>query len=82
MIDITHLTLLPALMNRLSAVAPSIQVEITHISNQTPKMLESGDADLAVGYMPALEAGFYQQSCSTRTSPASCSGSTRGCVRA
>ena len=24
-------------------------------------MLESGDADLAVGYMPALEAGFYQQ---------------------
>ena len=61
MTDSTHLALLPALMNRLSAVAPSIQVEITHISNQTPKMLESGDADLAVGYMPALEAGFYQQ---------------------
>ena len=61
MTDSTHLALLPALMNRLSAVAPSIQVEITHISNETPKMLESGDADLAVGYMPALEAGFYQQ---------------------
>jgi DNA-binding transcriptional LysR family regulator len=61
MTDITHLALLPALINRLSEIAPSIQVEITHISNETPKMLESGDADLAVGYMPALEAGFYQQ---------------------
>jgi DNA-binding transcriptional LysR family regulator len=61
MTDITHLALLPALINRLSEIGPSIQVEITHISNETPKMLESGDADLAVGYMPALEAGFYQQ---------------------
>jgi DNA-binding transcriptional LysR family regulator len=61
MTDITHLALLPALMNRLAEVAPRIQVEITHISNQTSKMLESGGADLAVGYMPALEAGFFQQ---------------------
>lgn len=61
MTDITHLALLPALMIRLGAVAPSVRVEITHISNETPRMLESGDADLAVGYMPALEAGFYQQ---------------------
>ena len=61
MTDITHLALLPALMTRVSEVAQNIQVEITHISNETARMLESGDADLAVGYMPALEAGFYQQ---------------------
>lgn len=61
MTGITHLVLLPDLMNRLSEVAPSIRVEVTHISNRTPKMLESGDADLAVGFMPELEAGFYQQ---------------------
>ena len=61
MTDITHLALVPALMNRLAEVAPAIRVEIMHISSETPKMLESGDADLAVGYMPALEAGFYQQ---------------------
>jgi DNA-binding transcriptional LysR family regulator len=61
MTGITHLVLLPRLMNRLSEVAPSIRVEITHISARTPKMLESGDADLAVGFMPELEAGFYQQ---------------------
>jgi DNA-binding transcriptional LysR family regulator len=61
MTDITHLALLPALMNRLSEVAASLQVEIIHISSHTPKMLEAGDADLAVGYMPELEAGFFQQ---------------------
>lgn len=61
MTDITHLVLLPALINRLRDVADGINVEITHISGQTPKMLESGEADLAVGFMPQLEAGFYQQ---------------------
>lgn len=61
MTDITHLVLLPALINRLSDVAAGIDVEITHISGHTPKMLESGEADLAVGFMPQLEAGFYQQ---------------------
>lgn len=61
MTDITHLALLPALINRLSEIAAGISVEITHISAQTPKMLESGEADLAVGFMPQLEAGFYQQ---------------------
>ncbi len=61
MTDITHIVLLPALINRLRDVAPGINVEITHISGTTPKMLESGEADLAVGFMPQLEAGFYQQ---------------------
>ena len=61
MTDITHLALLPPLINRLRTVAHGINVEITHISGQTPKLLESGEADLAVGFMPELEAGFYQQ---------------------
>lgn len=61
MTDISHLVLLPALINRLRDIAPSINVEITHISAQTPKMLEAGEADLAVGFMPQLESGFYQQ---------------------
>ncbi|MDM0110544.1 LysR family transcriptional regulator [Variovorax sp. J22R133] len=61
MTDITHLVLLPALINRLRDIAAGINVEITHISGLTPKMLESGEADLAVGFMPQLEAGFYQQ---------------------
>jgi len=61
MTDITHLVLVPALINRLRDIAPGVNVEITHISGLTPKMLESGEADLAVGFMPQLEAGFYQQ---------------------
>lgn len=61
MTDITHLVLLPALVNRLRDVAAGVNIEIIHISGQTPKMLESGEADLAVGFMPQLEAGFYQQ---------------------
>lgn len=61
MTDITHLALLPALVNRLSDVAPGVHIAITHISAQTAKMLETGEADLAVGFMPQLEAGFYQQ---------------------
>lgn len=61
MTDITHLVLVPALINRLRDIAAGVNVEITHISGLTPKMLESGEADLAVGFMPQLEAGFYQQ---------------------
>lgn len=61
MTDITHLVLLPALINRLSNIAAGVKVEIILISGQTQKMLEAGEADLAVGFMPELEAGFYQQ---------------------
>jgi len=34
---------------------------VTHISATTPKLLESGEADLAIGFMPQLDAGFWQQ---------------------
>lgn len=61
MTDISHLQFLPGLMNRLSALAPAIRVEVMRISTETPKQLETGESDLAVGYMPELEAGFYQQ---------------------
>lgn len=61
MTDITHLILLPAMINRFGEVAPDVRLAVTRISETTPRMLESGDADLAVGFMPELEAGFYQQ---------------------
>ena len=61
MTDITHLILLPALINRMAEVAPKLQLTIVNLSAATPRMLESGDADLAVGFMPDLEAGFYRQ---------------------
>ncbi|MDB5820260.1 MAG: LysR family transcriptional regulator [Rhizobacter sp.] len=61
MTDISHLEFLPALMNKITALAPSVRIEVLRITTETPKLLESGDADLAVGYMPEMEAGFYQQ---------------------
>ena len=59
--DISQAVMLPKLLNHLKRVAPAIQLEIVPISSETPRMLESGDADLAIGFMPQLEAGFYQQ---------------------
>jgi DNA-binding transcriptional LysR family regulator len=53
--------LLPRLLNYLSAEAPGICLDISKISPETPRHLEDGEIDLAVGFMPHLEAGFYQQ---------------------
>lgn len=61
MTDISHLEFLPSLINTISARAPQVRIKILRITAETPKLLESGEADLAVGFMPELEAGFYQQ---------------------
>lgn len=61
MTDISHLEFLPALVNKLGHVAPRVRIEVLRITSETPRLLGSGDADLAIGYMPELDAGFYQQ---------------------
>ncbi|HSV47757.1 MAG TPA: LysR family transcriptional regulator [Ramlibacter sp.] len=61
MTDISHLEFLPSLINKLGKLAPDVRVDVLRITSQTPTLLESGEADLAVGFMPELEAGFYQQ---------------------
>jgi DNA-binding transcriptional LysR family regulator len=61
MTDISEIVLLPRLLNHLSSVAPGIRFDISKISSATPRELEDGEVDLAVGFMPHLEAGFYQQ---------------------
>jgi DNA-binding transcriptional LysR family regulator len=59
--DIGQLRLLPRLMKRLREIAPSARFEIRNISEDTPKWLESGEVDLAVGFISPMGAGFYQQ---------------------
>ena len=59
--DISEVVLLPKLLNYLSREAPGICLDISKISPDTPRDLEDGETDLAVGFMPHLEAGFYQQ---------------------
>ena len=61
MTDISHLEFLPAMVNKAAKIAPDVRIEVLRITSETAKLLESGDADLAIGYMPELEAGFYQQ---------------------
>lgn len=60
MTDISQLVLLPRLWERLRVSAPHIHIEIVPLSADIGRQLESGEADLALGFMPQLEAGFYQ----------------------
>ncbi|CAN7319881.1 LysR family transcriptional regulator [Massilia sp. LjRoot122] len=61
MTDISEIVLLPRLLNHLREVGPGIRVAISKISPDSPAELADGSVDLAVGFMPHLEAGFYQQ---------------------
>ncbi len=61
MTDISQIVMLPTLLNKLRDAAPKARVQICHISADTPQLLAKGELELAVGFMPQLEAGFYQQ---------------------
>lgn len=61
MTDASHITLLPRLLARVRAVAPGVRLEAARIDDQTGQALQSGQADLAIGLVPWLESGFYQQ---------------------
>ncbi len=62
MTDISEIIILPKLINYLQKNAHGLVVEAEKISADTRQKLASGDVDLAVGFLPNLEAGFYQQS--------------------
>jgi DNA-binding transcriptional LysR family regulator len=61
MTDISEIVLLPRLINYLQQTAPGLIIEADKISPESRRRLEAGDIDLAVGFTPDLEAGFYQQ---------------------
>lgn len=61
MTDASHIALLPRLLANLRAAGPQLGVEVVNITDRTARDLETGEADLALGYIPDLDAGFYQQ---------------------
>ncbi|VWX59872.1 LysR-family transcriptional regulator [Burkholderiales bacterium 8X] len=61
MTDISEVVLLPTLLDHLRREAPGVQIETEIVSTASGRRLEDGEVDLAVGFMPQLEAGFYQQ---------------------
>lgn len=61
MTDASHITLLPQLLAHVRATAPQVALEAARIDADTARLLTSGEADLALGLIPELESGFYQQ---------------------
>ena len=62
MTDIGEIYFLPAIMERLSKVAPG--VSISTVRNQSDALrddMERGNVDLAIGFLPDLKAGFFQR---------------------
>ena len=61
MTDASHITLLPQLLAHVRALAPNVRIDAARIDGNTARALETGEADLALGYIPWLESGIYQQ---------------------
>ena len=61
MTDASHITLLPQLLAHVRTAAPNVRLDAAHIDGNTAQALETGEADLALGYIPWLESGIYQQ---------------------
>ena len=59
--DLGQVVVLPRLMQRLQERAPGVIVDYTNFSDRTPRDLESGNTDLAVGFIPPLKTGFHRQ---------------------
>lgn len=66
MTDASHITLLPQLLTHVRALAPNVRLDAARIDADMPLALQTGDADLAIGLVPQLEAGFYQQTLFTQ----------------
>ena len=66
MTDASHVTLLPQMLAHVRGVAPDVRLEAARIDTDTARALEAGEADLAIGLVPGLESGFYQQTLFTQ----------------
>ncbi len=61
MTDASHVTLLPSILDRVRSVAPGVRIEVMQIGSDTPRVLQSGEGNLALGYISSLDAGHFQQ---------------------
>ena len=62
MSDLGELVYLPRLMTKLREVAPNINLRVLQLSRESyQEAFVSGQMDLAIGFLPALNTGFYQQ---------------------
>lgn len=61
MSDASHITLLPRILEYVRSHAPAVRLEVARIDGNTERSLESGEVDLAIGLIPWLQGGIYQQ---------------------
>ncbi len=61
MTNVSHLVLLPKISQYLKKHAPHIRLNIRPITSETSYQMANGEIDLALGFLPQLENGFYQQ---------------------
>ncbi len=62
MTDIGEIYFLPALMKRVQALAPSVSIStVRNTATHLKDDMEAGHVDLAIGLLPQLKAGFFQQ---------------------
>jgi DNA-binding transcriptional LysR family regulator len=62
MTDIGEIYFLPTLMDRLREAAPAVSIStVRNTAVQLKEGLEQGQADLAIGLLPQLQAGFHQR---------------------
>ena len=61
MTDISEAVLLPPLLAHLQREAPGVEIDAQPSDESTARQLEAADVDLAVGFLPHLEAGFHEQ---------------------
>ncbi len=68
MTDIGEIVFLPRLLRRLKEEAPGISLRKVQLSAEdTPRALQTGEVNLAIGFMPDLKSGVYQQQLFTTT---------------
>ena len=62
MSDIGELVYLPRLINKLKISAPNVNLRVLQLPRESyQNAFVSGEAYLAIGFLPGLKAGFYQQ---------------------
>jgi DNA-binding transcriptional LysR family regulator len=62
MTDIGEVHFLPRLMEKIPQVAPSVSIStVRNTSINLKDAMEAGQVDLAIGLLPQLKAGFFQQ---------------------
>jgi len=61
MTDSGQTVILPRLLARLGRVAPRIRIETINLDMDAARLLEAGEADIAMGFTLDIPAPFYQQ---------------------